>query len=403
MTTPTLVDVHTHIYPPSYISLLSSRTSIPYIAQPPPALTLAPSGPATSTTSNNVSEAALPPPRLIILPTDDDLSLPPSERGRPISADYSSIDRKLRFMAKHGIATSVISLANPWLDWVEPGTAAQVARGINEDVDQLCEASRPGTGAADGVQKLYHFATLPVSAPMGELVGSLAHVRGLKHVRGIILGTSGLGEGLDDGRLDPLWKQIEASGLMVFIHPHYGLPHEVFGPKAADSGHVMPLALGFPMETTIAFVRMYLAGVFERFPALKVLLAHAGGTLPFLAGRLESCVLHERHGDVRRRTPIWQVLKRNVWLDGVVYSEVGLKAAIDAVGKEKVLWGTDNPFFPPLEEDASGHTLEGGEWASVRMNVDAAKEAFGEDTEGAEAVLSENAIRVLGLKSGSVR
>ncbi|KAF3059904.1 putative uracil-5-carboxylate decarboxylase protein [Daldinia childiae] len=66
-------------------------------------------------------------------------------------------------------------------------------------------------------------------------------------------------------------------------------------PATEEYGHVLPLALGFPMETTIAVARMYLAGVFDQVPELRLILAHSGGTLPFLAGRIESCIVHDGH------------------------------------------------------------------------------------------------------------
>lgn len=55
-------------------------------------------------------------------------------------------------------------------------------------------------------------------------------------------------------------------------------------------GHSLHLALGFPFETTTMIARLVLSGVLERFPKLMLLLAHSGGTLPFLAGRLDACV-----------------------------------------------------------------------------------------------------------------
>jgi len=63
------------------------------------------------------------------------------------------------------------------------------------------------------------------------------------------MGTQGLGRGLDDEKLEPVWGEIEKSGLVVFLHPHYGVPSSVWGGKG--NGHVLPLALGFPFETTI--------------------------------------------------------------------------------------------------------------------------------------------------------
>jgi aminocarboxymuconate-semialdehyde decarboxylase len=371
MASPT-VDIHTHIYPSSYIRLLSARSSTPYI--------YAPADPAEC-------------PRLIILPTDDSPSLPPSSRGRPIDGTYTSAAAKVAFMDQHGISASVLSLANPWLDWLDPssGDPAAVARDINDDLNAVC-ALHPG--------RLWCFATLPLSARPESIVAEIRRVKGLPFVRGVIVGTSGVGDGLDDARMDPLWEALEQEGLPVFVHPHYGLPSEVFGPRREESGHVLPLSLGFPLETTIAFFRMYLAGVFSRFGGLKVLLAHAGGAVPFLAGRVQSCVRHERSSLPAlaraggERESVWNVLDKNVWLDGVVYSAAGLRAATEAVGKDKVLWGTDHPFFPPV--DGKGE----GEWESVRTNVDAVREAFRDDENGARGVLGMNAIRLLGLKLG---
>ena len=63
------------------------------------------------------------------------------------------------------------------------------------------------------------------------------------------MGTQGLGCGLDDDKLEPVWAEIERNGLVVFLHPHYGVPSSMWGGR--DNGHVLPLALGFPFETTI--------------------------------------------------------------------------------------------------------------------------------------------------------
>ncbi|KAJ3574040.1 hypothetical protein NPX13_g4492 [Xylaria arbuscula] len=150
------------------------------------------------------------------------------------------------------------------------------------------------------------------------------------------------------------------------------------------------------METTIAVARMYLAGVFDAVPDLRMLLAHSGGTLPFLAGRIESCIVHDGHlvreGKVKstRRT-IWQVLKEQVYLDAVIYSDVGLKAAIDASGVDRLMFGTDHPFFPPVNSD------EQGEWESMTWNRDSVSKALGADSEAAKAVMGGNAVEVLKL------
>ncbi|KAI1854866.1 hypothetical protein JX265_002505 [Neoarthrinium moseri] len=366
-----VVDIHTHMYPPEYVKILENRSDIPLIRR----------------------FAGAKDPRYIILPAEaesldkageDGAPLP----GRPVTSHYSSLQQKIHFMDTHRIDISVISLANPWLDFVATSEAASTAVSVNEEFESMC-ASQPG--------RLYFFATLPLTAPQGELLSAIDFVKGLKHCRGVILGTSGLGKGLDDPELIPVFKALAKNGLTIFLHPHYGLPSEVWGPRAtAEYGHVLPLALGFPLETTIAVARMYLAGVFDEVPDLRMLLAHSGGTLPFLAGRIESCIVHDGHlvreGKVGsgRRT-VWQVLKEQIYLDAVIYSEVGLKAAIDASGVDRLMFGTDHPFFPPLTSD------EQGEWESMTWNKTAVEKALGEGSEGTKAVMGGNAVKILRL------
>lgn len=151
------------------------------------------------------------------------------------------------------------------------------------------------------------------------------------------------------------------------------------------------------METTIAVTRMYLAGVFDNVPDLILVLAHSGGTLPFLAGRIESCVEHDGYlqskGEAKKRRTVWEVLRSQIYLDAVVYSEVGLKAAVEAAGgSERLMFGTDHPFFPPVGEGKD----EDGEWESVRWNVKAVEKGLGLGEEG-RGVMGENAVRVFGL------
>jgi predicted TIM-barrel fold metal-dependent hydrolase len=366
------VDIHTHMYPPSYIKILESRDTIPLVRSFPQS----------------------PDPRLILLEAEvrslEEATSNPSAKppGRPLTSHYASLEQKIHFMDTHRIDTSVVSLANPWLDFLSAQESGPIATSVNEEFSNMC-AKHP--------RRLFFFAALPLTAPLEAVLESVAHVKALKYCRGVILGTSGLGQGLDDPNLVPIFEALADAQLPVFLHPHYGLPNQVWGPRAsAEYGHVLPLALGFPMETTIAVTRMYLSGVFDKVRGLRMILAHSGGTLPFLAGRIESCIFHDgqlvREGKVAsgRRT-VWDVLKEQIYLDAVIYSEVGLKAAIDASGSDRLMFGTDHPFFPPLQTD------EQGEWASVGINAEAVTKAVGEGSVEAKAIMGGNAIGVLRL------
>ncbi|KAK4554408.1 hypothetical protein LTR86_008616 [Recurvomyces mirabilis] len=352
------------MYPPVYMDLLRSRQQIPYV--------------------RSFSDDPAAGDRLVILPAEDTAS---TSRGRPIGSEYYDVNEKLSFMSKHKIDISVLSLANPWLDWLPPDSAAETARKVNDDVERMC---------SEHEGKLYAFGTLPLSAPADDIVAEITRLVSLHHHRGIVMGTSGLGSGLDDPALDPIYASLEKHEQMIFLHPHYGMPTSVYGPRANDYGHVLPLALGFPLETTVAVTRMLLSGVWDRFPKLNVLLAHSGGTLPFLAGRIESCIAHDAHLKKERRLKarrdVWNILKKNIYLDAVIYSDVGLKAAIDASGADRLMFGTDHPFFPPLEEGED-------EWLSVKSNSAAVHSALSGDSKMASAVMGDNAVRVLRLHS----
>lgn len=370
---PTVIDVHTHCYPPGYISLLKSRTKVPYIHQP--------------------ADAGADP-RLVILDSDDDPAIPKDKRGRPVDSSYSSWAEKLKFMSTHGIDISVVSLANPWLDFLPSETAQSMAQEINDELNRECEQQN-GRGEKE---KLYAFACLPLSAPAEQIQAEVVRLSSLSHVKGVILGSTGLGAGLDDPKMESVWEALAANSTMVFLHPHYGLPLDVFGgpEQVAKSGHVLPLALGFPLETTIAVTRMYMAGVFDRHPKLRMLLAHSGGTLPFLAGRIQSCVEHERvldnNGGPNRgpKKSIWEVLNTNIYLDAVIYGEAGLRGALAAGGTDRLMFGTDHPFFPPLKNEEK--------WKSVESNLAAIEGVSGSDKQMAADVLGANAARVLGIK-----
>jgi predicted TIM-barrel fold metal-dependent hydrolase len=295
-------------------------------------------------------------------------------------------------MDTHKIEISVISLANPWLDFLDSSESGSIAESVNQEFSRMC-GEHPG--------RLFFFGTLPLTANLETVLESIKYLQTLKYCRGVILGTSGLGKGLDDPNLLPIFEALARADLTVFLHPHYGLPNDVWGPRAsAEYGHVLPLALGFPMETTIAVTRMYLAGVFDKVPELRMILAHSGGTLPFLAGRIESCIMHDgqflREGKLAKgRRTVWDVLKEQIYLDAVIYSEVGLKAAIQASGADRLMFGTDHPFFPPLTSD------EQGEWESVSLNAEAVARAVGQGTGDCENVMGMNAVKILRLDSES--
>lgn len=151
-------------------------------------------------------------------------------------------------MDKHGIDVTIVSTANPWLDFLPPADAQELALKLNEDLEQYCSTSPKHSNSQ--IPRLYGFGLLPLvpTVSVDAVLESVNQIAQKPHLRGLIMGTRGVGKGLDDPALDPVWSAIEKAGLVVFVHPHYGVDAKAWGDK--ENGHVLPLALGFPFETT---------------------------------------------------------------------------------------------------------------------------------------------------------
>jgi len=295
------------------------------------------------------------------------------------------------------------------LDFLPASTARSLAGELNDDLEQYCSTSPIITGSR--AKRLYGFGLLPLvpEVTISSLLETVQQISSLTHLKGVIMGTRGIGNGLDDDALDPVWEAIEKAGLVVFLHPHYGVDGKAWGEK--DNGHVLPLALGFPFETTIATTRLILSGVFDRFPSLRILLAHSGGALPQLSSRLASCIDHDPVVASRLKHDARYYLGLLLF-DAVAYGpeELGFvsdviaraqnyekagssssvkKAADRKIGSKRMLFGTDHPFFPPLSETEK--------WKSVVENLDAIDGVQGWTQDEKDLVRGGNALSLFNI------
>ena len=262
------------------------------------------------------------------------------------------------------------------------------------------------------MKRLYGFGLLPLvpGITTSALLSTVSQIASLPHLRGIILGTRGVGKGLDDPALEPLWESLSAHKLVAFLHPHYGVDSSAFGEQ--ENGHVLPLALGFPFETTTAATRLILSGVLDRHPDLSLLLAHSGGALPSLSSRLASCVAHDPIVAGRLKHDARWYLGR-LWYDAIAYGAEELGFVSDVIsraqgyekressaksssghvdrgrGSKRILFGTDHPFFPPLSDT--------DKWKSVVENLEAIDGVQGLSEEEREGVRGKNACYLFGL------
>ena len=143
---------------------------------------------------------------------------------------------------------------------------------------------------------------------------------------------------LGDERFAPFWAAAEETGAIVFVHPTTrGFDDPVFG------DFYLWNTVGNPFETTIAAAHMVMAGVLERHPGLRVILAHGGGALPALRGRLRHAIVpSRRRARACARTPRRRCAR--FYFDTVTHDPDVLRALVDFAGGDHVLLGTDHPF-----------------------------------------------------------
>jgi aminocarboxymuconate-semialdehyde decarboxylase len=138
----------------------------------------------------------------------------------------------------------------------------------------------------------------------------------------------------DLGRFAEFWAAAEETGAVVFIHP-------TTRPTLPD--YYMWNTVGNPLETTVAAAHMVMAGVMERHPALRVVLAHGGGALVALRGRLRHAHSFQPQArSVLKEDPVESI--RRFWFDTITHDPEVLRELADFVGEDRLLLGSDHPF-----------------------------------------------------------
>lgn len=158
---------------------------------------------------------------------------------------------------------------------------------------------------------------------------------------GVIISSNVENVNLGELALDPFWRKAEALGLPVLVHPVYSVP----GPRV-DKFALAQIAL-YTYDTTLGIGSLLMSGVMDRFPKLKLLWSHGGGTFPYLAGRFD--IMHKRmdktaQRNVAAKTP--SAYAAAMTYDSIVHAPKALRFLVDIAGIGNVLLGTDYSFPP---------------------------------------------------------
>lgn len=168
----------------------------------------------------------------------------------------------------------------------------------------------------------------------------------LPGVGGVEIAASVNGVYLGDDRFRPFWAAAEDLGALVFIHPTTrGFDSAVF------NEYYLWNTVGNPLETTISAAHLIMSGVMEAHPGLRVLLAHGGGTILSLRGRLRHAHSFQPLAKARLKESPEESLRR-FYFDTVTHDAALLRELIDTVGADHVLLGSDYPFDMGVERPA---------------------------------------------------
>lgn len=280
---------------------------------------------------------------------------------------FRDIDTRIAVLDEAGVDLQVLSMGPPMCYWADQQLALDLCQIMNDALAAVV-AKHPTRFAA--------LAALPlqdVSASQNEMKRATK----LLGLRGVQMGTNINGKPLDHPDFWPLYEQIEAGDLPIFVHPINPLGQ----PNIHD--YRLDLTVGFPFETTLAAARLIFGGVMERFPRLKVCFAHLGGTLPYLKERLD-IGWQTRNIFPGKQTiipkPPSEYIK-SYYFDVVACSDSALQCALDCTGADHLVVGSDSPF-------AVG---------DVNKSIDCVKRSARASANEKSMILSTNALRLLKL------
>ena len=232
-----------------------------------------------------------------------------------------------------GETRQVISFVNALPeDYVGSAEAAELCWTGNEELVELRRAN----------PDMFEAAVLMV--PMNNIDAAVRIVReqvvSEADVVGVQVFTRALGESIADARFEPLFAALAEAGVPAWLHP-------VFDARKPDNN----LVFSWEYELTQAMMQMVQAGLLQRYPGLKVICHHAGGMVPFFAGRVERIMPADQAADMRR-----------FYVDTAILGNTpALELAVAYYGPDHVLFGTDAPLG----------IMPAGATAEIRAAIDA--------------------------------
>ncbi|MFB3053878.1 MAG: amidohydrolase family protein [Alphaproteobacteria bacterium] len=235
---------------------------------------------------------------------------------------------RIRDMDRVGIDIQVISAhLTHYCYWAPARLGLEVAKIFNDHAAEIV-AAHP--------DRFVCLATVPLQAPK-LAVRELERAVGLGH-RGVQISSRTEDKELGDPALEPFWEAAEATGLPVYVHPHGFTNTERMGE------YFLWNSIAQPLEEAMAMSSIIYSGLLDRYPRLKIVMAHGGGFLPYYAGRVDRAfdIRPETRVNIDRKPSAYM---RKFYYDTCVYNADMVQFLARKVGVGRIVMGSDYPVF----------------------------------------------------------
>ncbi|WP_420614394.1 amidohydrolase family protein [Candidatus Spongiisocius sp.] len=270
----------------------------------------------------------------------------PSGPSRPVPLPLCDLTDRLGWMDERAIERQILG---PWMDItgddLSPAAATAWCRTMNDSCARDI-GNEPRFGALAALPMVDGRAA---AAELGRCVSEMGFVGGA-------IPTQVAGVDLDEAGLEPLWEAASGLGMVLFMHPF-----RVMGGSRMRA-HFLNNVCGNPFETTLAALRLYFDRTFDRWPDLRILLAHGGGVLPTLAGRAAHA---SRYGPgFDRAVDHPDSILESFYYDVILHDPRALTLLMNTVEPARIAAGTDYPF-PMILDRPTDHIQEAGDLAGL--------------------------------------
>jgi predicted TIM-barrel fold metal-dependent hydrolase len=250
------------------------------------------------------------------------------EMGRtPAWTPEMSLDQ----MEKNAVEKSMISIVQPGVWFGDNQQARGLARACNEYGAQMAK-DHPG--------RFGLFAALPLPDVDGSL-REIAYAFDTLKAEGIGVLTQHDGKYLGDEAFAPVWQELNRRKAIVYVHPTQ---------PVCCTGLVKNVTVGtieFATDSSRTIASIMFSGTAAKFPDMKWIFSHGGGTMPFLLSRFERLAA-DRKDPFMPGGPLPQLKKFYYEL-----AQANHPGALDALLRiapvSNVLYGSDYPFRPVSE------------------------------------------------------